>query len=215
MDYVWEIILLIFMCVGVTLLIRQNNFLRKQILENGKKISEDRKLIDELCIAAEYDLLSGLKNRNAFVRFADDVKRNNKHISLLVCDIDGLKIINDSLGHIAGNEIIKAASLILCKVTPKDAIVYRTGGDEYVIAWETIIPSNELENIKGQISESLSQHNINSAEIPFGISAGYSSYSKETDEFWKIYNRADKIMYAEKRKNHNAIYNMIQEAISL
>ncbi len=63
------------------------------------------------------------------MRFAQEIEKRGDSVSIIVCDIDGLKIINDTLGHMAGDKIIRKAAEILKAAYSCDAHIFRIGGD--------------------------------------------------------------------------------------
>ena len=89
---------------------------------------------DQLTHLSLHDALTNCYNRTFFEeemhRFA---KQRDPQISLLMCDVDGLKIVNDSFGHVAGDEILKTvADILRASFRPSD-IIARIGGDEFVV----------------------------------------------------------------------------------
>ena len=97
-----------------------------------KDISSNKKLEKELTYLSFHDQMTGLYN---YRYFKNEIERFNKSrklpISILIIDIDRLKIINDSKGHIKGNEIIKKTADILQRVVRDEDILARVGGDEF------------------------------------------------------------------------------------
>ena len=69
--------------------------------------------------------------------FEEEVKKFDgeevKNIGVVICDVDGLKFANDTLGHLAGDEILKNAADILNKHFPSESIIARIGGDEFAV----------------------------------------------------------------------------------
>lgn len=134
------------------------------------------------------DQLTGLYNRQCFYSDAEKVKKDN--LILIACDLNGLKDINDSGGHFAGDEALMALSSALLKAGGKDFLSYRMGGDEFMIVG---VDKNEAEakkfimKAKGELKKS-----------QYMASFGYSVYKPglNFDECLKI---SDVAMYLDKK----------------
>ena len=156
---------------------------------------------------ANTDMLTGLKNRNAF-----DVDLHNRNrtadkspIAIFSFDVDGLKSVNDLLGHEKGDEYLKLCSAILTRAIDVKKILYRIGGDEFA----AIVPNAEeiqLSAIKQRIYM-LAAEESGRREYNVGISAGYAFYDSNTDaSLSDALKRADDKMYEDKKirkSNHN------------
>lgn len=150
---------------------------------------------------ANTDMLTGLANRNAFDVAMHNIqagKKQNK-ISLISIDFDGLKKINDSYGHDAGDEYLKNGSALVSHCVRESDIFYRIGGDEFVILLSEIdIPS--LERMIGRIEKRLEEYN-QTAQIPVSFSMGYAAYDSSLDHSLQdTLKRADLKMYQAKRE---------------
>ncbi len=78
------------------------------------------------------DVLTGLYNRRFLERQLQECKNNHHSWGILVCDVDGLKEINDTYGHLAGDEWLRKAAAVLKSSLRKGDVVVRAGGDEFV-----------------------------------------------------------------------------------
>lgn len=143
----------------------------------------------------KYDELTGLFNRSGLAYNAESLiekaKTDNKGISVIFFDLDGLKAINDSKGHDAGDEYIKLMADTLSGCTGEDDVVCRYGGDEYIIvsvqdSLESSLAS--FERIKACIHEPIST----SAGCAFGNISGMEQLNL-------LIEIADKKMYENKR----------------
>jgi diguanylate cyclase (GGDEF)-like protein len=162
-----------------------------------------------------HDALTGLYNRACFDAALHNLgKCTNVPVGIIVCDVDGLKIINDTLGHQAGDEIIRAAAHALTKgVRGLDAVA-RIGGDEFAI----LLPGAErdtLEAVCSRIKEAAKLHNTQKPDLPLYISFGYAIRYQpnfNTDEFFR---EADDFMYREKEVQRQAVREKIHAAIEM
>ncbi len=145
------------------------------------------------------DPLTGVKSKHAFlamVREADGKIVGGKadEFAVVVCDVNGLKHVNDTLGHKAGDEYICAASEMICDIFKRSA-VYRLGGDEFV----AVLKGHDYE-VKDKLMKIL--HDRSSENISLGkvvVAGGVSEYRPGEDRhFHAVFDRADKLMYDEK-----------------
>jgi diguanylate cyclase (GGDEF)-like protein/PAS domain S-box-containing protein len=100
-------------------------------------ISERREAEHKLAYQAHHDILTGLPNRNQFVRRLADTlaaaDSRSGHVAVCYIDLDNFKVINDSLGHAAGDRLLKMAADRLSEVLRPGDVVARLGGDEFTV----------------------------------------------------------------------------------
>jgi len=133
----------------------------------------------------------------------EDVKRLKTNYTIIEFDINGLKKINDALGHLAGDKMIIDIINIINSVSPRNIKMYRIGGDEFVIIYKT----QNIEKIMSYINKihnSLEESNCS-------VSIGYS-IKDENETFEEGMLNADRMMYTEKDFYHSEINkNITQE----
>ena len=117
---------------GLSLVVMLSNYLTMQKWE--KKANKER---DEAKTIALTDPLTGVKSKHAFLLNQKQIDASIHEgtageFAVVVCDVNGLKVINDTLGHKAGDEYIQKASRMICDIF-QHSPVYRTGGDEFVV----------------------------------------------------------------------------------
>jgi diguanylate cyclase (GGDEF)-like protein len=188
----------------------------KARLRAGERILQ---LQDSLLYEAMHDSLTGLPNRAYFVkRLSESVRKTQEHpgyqFTLLFVDIDRFKLINDSLGHMAGDELIKCIGWRLQQsvrltsrksdgdgkviVTQHD-LVARNGGDEFVILLDNCANTENGVRVAKRIQEELSSpFSIGGREIFVTASIGISISRGETDDASQILRGADAAMYQAK-----------------
>ncbi|MDE7178539.1 MAG: diguanylate cyclase [Lachnospiraceae bacterium] len=142
------------------------------------------------------DELTGLYNRaylDEFIKTHDD---DYYPLGIISADCDGLKEINDTYGHTAGDEYIKAAVSLFKQVLPKDSIMFRMGGDEFVI----LLPATSKEAVMHaaeQLRDTEKTFHIKDQEL--SISLGISVMASRLDGFDVCVAESDKNMYLEKK----------------
>jgi diguanylate cyclase (GGDEF)-like protein len=151
---------------------------------------------------ARRDELTGTKNKTAFAELEKSVQGNIEGgldylpFGFAVCDINDLKKVNDTQGHKAGDEYIKASAKLLCD-TFVHSPVFRIGGDEFVI----FLRSDDYTNRRKLIAD-LKQTVINNQKSGQGpvIAIGTADYNQDTDSNVNdVFERADEAMYENKR----------------
>ncbi len=145
---------------------------------------------------ANTDYLTGLKNRNAFEIDMNNLNNSNLKnlISIISIDLDGLKKINDKFGHQTGDLYIKQASKIIQDVINKKYIVYRIGGDEYIIILKNL-SHKEINSIINNINLKIVEENSTN-ELKLSMSIGYAIFDEKVDvSLFDTYRRADSQMY--------------------
>ena len=164
--------------------------LERELSNIKKKSSEE---IEKLSYEANHDAATGVKNKRAFLDLSNTLTDNYILISL---DINNLKQINDTLGHIAGDKIILTIAKELIKHFPH--CIYRIGGDEFVIVIKEHIPLSAIEDKFVAIKETLDELN-KTEDIICSFAYGISAY-ESGKTFSEILEAADKAMYANKRE---------------
>ncbi len=180
---------------GLSLIVMLSNYLSMKKWEN--KANEER---DEARTAALTDPLTGVKSKHAFLLRQKEIDAAigggaAEAFAVAVCDVNGLKVINDTLGHKAGDEYILRASRMICDIF-QHSPVYRTGGDEFVV----ILHGQDYEHRKELIR---ALHDRSVEHIPTGevvISGGLAEFAAGEDAvFHDVFERADALMYEEKK----------------
>ena len=168
-----------------------------------RKEKQQLKAINTEKELARRDELTGIKNKTAYTEFeqtiqADlDSENDNTPFAIVVCDANNLKQINDTQGHVAGDEYIKASAKLLCDIFDHSP-VFRIGGDEFAVFLTGNDYQNRQELFDKLHAQVLDNHRSGNGPI---LAAGMSEYVPETDSIVaEIFDRADKRMYENKRK---------------
>jgi diguanylate cyclase (GGDEF) domain len=150
---------------------------------------------------ARRDELTGTKNKTAYRETENELQRlideRGEPFGIVICDINGLKIINDTEGHKAGDNYIKAACKLICRVFHHSP-VFRFGGDEFVV----VLRGQDYENRSSLISDLRRQveENIRIGEGAI-VASGLAEYRPVEDHSVEdVFNRADSRMYEDKTR---------------
>jgi diguanylate cyclase (GGDEF)-like protein/PAS domain S-box-containing protein len=168
-----------------------------EVLAICRNVTERALMESQLKHLSLHDSLTGLYNR-AF--FEEEMRRLEKQrdgfASLLICDVDGLKIINDSLGHKAGDAILKNVAEILKQSFRTGDVIARIGGDEFVV----LLNTNSIkifENACRQIKYHIAAYNTENP-MPISLSIGFALSRHSPPDMNALFKEADNNMYREK-----------------
>lgn len=145
-----------------------------------------------------YDTLSGTYNRNAFVQKSRSLEGHLHSLAVLICDIDGLKLINDTLGHSVGDELIQTTATILKQCCSTTTTVYRLSGDEFLIFLPQPKPETGIKNLVCKIRQAIVLHNQTNLSLPLSLSIRWALPEDTQPTLSDLINLADCRMYQEK-----------------
>ncbi len=167
---------------------------------NAQKYELLVKTKDEITYRSHHDALTGLYNREYFNKALQE-NLQTPSLAIFICDIDKMKYVNDTFGHIEGDKLICMTANILKNCFRGSDIVARIGGDEYA----AIVPNCDLrtaEMLKTRINEEIAKKNENDASQLYkvSISIGYAIRENEITDNQELIHEADKQMYNEKTR---------------
>lgn len=183
----------------------------ENIDEEIKKMNAHGLALSHANELARRDELTGVKNRTAFHELEKTLQDNIDNdicympFALVVCDVNGLKAINDTLGHKAGDELICAASRLICNIFTHSPI-FRIGGDEFVAylgSDDYHTKETLFERLRDQVHENLNRH-----DGPV-LASGIAIFEPQTDKkFIDVFHRADSMMYEDKNRLKSGYYSI-------
>lgn len=149
---------------------------------------------------ANTDYLTGIQNRNAFELYMRNLqaKETYHHFGFISIDLNNLKMINDTLGHQAGDKYIRNCADLLKRFESEECILYRIGGDEFAFI---VINTNlqKITDLRKNIIKSVNLHNL-STEMQISIAVGEAVFEAKIDEdLSDTLKRADQDMYDNKK----------------
>ena len=168
-------------------------------------ISDKMKRQEEILYLSYCDQLTGLYNRRFYEEELRrlDVKRNLP-ITLVMADVNGLKLINDSFGHALGDILLKKVAEVIKMGCRKDDIVARLGGDEFVVIL-TKTDEVKVQQIIKRINALALKEKVGSINI--SISFGYETKNNEDENIQDIFKNAEDHMYRHKLYESSSIRN--------
>ena len=175
----------------------------------------ERKLTQQtLLYSSQHDALTGLFNR----AYLDEslqriIRKGADGVGVICCDLDGLKLINDTLGHAAGDRLLQRTADILKAAVPHSALVVRTGGDEFVIIVAGLDEVN-LEAVCRRILEACKVSDLTDLPLRLSIGWRYRAHCEaESNDLETMLREADDEMYRQKLSSSQSARSGVVQTI--
>jgi diguanylate cyclase (GGDEF)-like protein/PAS domain S-box-containing protein len=163
-----------------------------------RDVTEIKKVEDKLRYLSMHDPLTGLYNRAYFEEEMYRVESGRyDSAGIIMCDVDGLKLVNDALGHHTGDNLLIAAASVLKKSFREGDVVARVGGDEFAVL-VTNSDSNALEKACRRIQDATARYNSANPALPLSVSLGFAVSIGTPIIISNLFKEADNNMYREK-----------------
>lgn len=175
---------------------QQLDLAQQHVLESEAQARELSRLANE-------DPLTSLPNRHWLMNYLpcalQRARASNRMLAVMYLDLDGFKAVNDTLGHLAGDELLRAAALRMkSALKPSDSIA-RHGGDEFVLIIEQMNSESDAAHVAQRILEVLRQpFELTNGRNTVAASIGVSLYPRDGDNPEALLGRADTAMYRAK-----------------
>ena len=188
--------------------VNEKIFKAESYIKHSLSVIETKRLMNTLRESSLVDGLTGLYNRRFLQDHSNQIiastLRRKKQISLLMCDMDYFKQVNDKFGHDVGDNVLKDTSHILKKCIRDSDIVIRFGGEEFLILLidtEVGYGLTVAEKIRAAVEEF--NFKTNDGILKKTISIGISDFPHDTDGFWQAIKFADVALYKAKENGRN------------
>lgn len=194
------------------------------IMSLVQDVSERVHMVEKMRDLAEHDSLTGLLNRSAFrlqmERALKRARNTQELVALLFIDLDGFKQVNDTLGHAAGDDVLREVAQRISSWVRATDIVARLGGDEFVVLLESPIDAAMADDLSGRILSALTDGydqsiSTDSARPRLGLmpqvgaSIGIAMYTPQESHVDSLFKRADAAMYDAKRSGKGCIRHAV------
>lgn len=172
-----------------------------QVLVSLTDITARKKAEAYLEYLGKHDALTGLRNRAFFTEELSRLERRGPWpVSVIVIDLNNLKLANDEIGHAGGDALLRRMGEVLRKAVERPATASRIGGDEFAV----LLPGTDVRTtdfVVEQVQELLAMNNQFHAGQPLSIALG-SATSQDGERMEAMLHRADQLMYEAKRRHY-------------
>lgn len=168
-----------------------------------RDVTDEKAYEQKLLFQRNHDFLTGLYSRVYFEN-ALKLERNNVGFTLLIVDINGLKLVNDSFGHEMGDSVLKKTAQLMSQMCSDDSIVARYGGDEFVFLLHTK-SADETESFIHRLEDAAKQVSIESFHL--SLSYGYATRTSLAEDVQQVMKRAEDMMNRNKLYESNSAKN--------
>ncbi|MCR5089606.1 MAG: GGDEF domain-containing protein [Oscillospiraceae bacterium] len=164
------------------------------------KLEEEKKTSRAFQNMANTDSLTGVRNKHAYSEYEKAINQQIQageleKLAVVVGDINGLKYVNDTQGHAAGDQLIKDACALICEYFTHGA-VFRVGGDEFVVLMQGK-GYDTVHEVIGELNRKIEENIKKDAVV---ISIGYSLLNQGDQQLRDVFERADQMMYERKKE---------------
>jgi diguanylate cyclase (GGDEF)-like protein/PAS domain S-box-containing protein len=182
-------------------------------------VSVARSMSLQMTHSAQHDFLTDLPNRmllnDRLTHAIASARRYQTKLAVLFLDLDGFKLVNDSLGHAIGDKLLKAMGERLLAVVRKSDTVSRQGGDEFVIVLSSIRrPEDAIPSVTKIIAAMIAPHSIDLQDFHVSVSIGISIYPDDGADAGALIQNADNAMYHAKEHGSNS-YRFFKEDMNV
>jgi diguanylate cyclase (GGDEF)-like protein len=179
----------------------------------ARDVTERRLFEEKLRYFSFHDSLTGLYNRNFF---EEEMRRLQDGrfapMGIIVCDVDGLKLINDTMGHERGDALLASTAEVLRKAFRESDVVARIGGDEFAVLLTGVGPQ-EMESAANRLRKAVRASGALETAPGLSISVGYAVSEKDELNLQDLFRQADNAMYREKLNRAQSIHGYIVQAL--
>lgn len=183
---------------------RYNGLGEIEIVSSSRNINERKLKEEEIRYIDFHDPLTGLLNRKALSKSFADVKAKKGKKSVILVNIDNFRVINDALGHYEGDQVLLEMASKILKCVGISGLVYRYGGDEYVI----IVESHDwqfVEQLASQVFKSISTQFMVARRLFYLTASIGISFGSETEGLEQTVKNADTALYAAKKERNKIV----------
>ncbi len=169
-------------------------------------ITDRKHAEDSLRVQAQTDALTGLMNRDAILAKLDTrlSDRTSNHVALLYIDLDRFKIVNDVLGHGAGDDVLVGAARRMREAIGSEGLIARFGGDEFVVICEIRDDAGRPEQLARRIQQAFTEpFHLQGEEFNVTASIGIARAPTDGETSQQLTQSADVAMYDSKRRHRN------------
>lgn len=171
-------------------------------------ITERKALAERVEYLATHDMLTGLPNRALLAELLNkalaDASRANTHLAVFFLDLDRFKLVNDTLGHTIGDELLKAVAVRLQDATRAGDMVARQGGDEFIMVLPNLSGIQDAAHLAEKIVHELGRtFELNGHSLNTSTSVGIALFPEDGGDAFTLLKHADVALYRAKELGRN------------
>lgn len=176
-----------------------------------REITQRKKIEERLRYLSYTDTLTGLYNRAYFNKVVRElIAKKDFPIGVILGDVNGLKMVNDTMGHLVGDELIKTMAKLLQEVCPSGTFLFRWGGDEFVI----LVPCSTQESCERLIRKvNTACKKVNNLSFALSLSLGVAIFKDESGSIDESLQEAEDKLYRQKLLNSKSIRSSILSSL--
>lgn len=178
-----------------------------------KEIIERIRAEESLRYCSYHDVVTGIYNRAYFENKMQLLEGERRvPVGIIICDVDGLKFVNDSFGHLRGDALLETAADIIKRSFREEDIVARIGGDEFAI----LLPDSTASVVElacSRIRDSVDRFNESNPELPISISVGFAVAEDCRITAGELFKKADNNMYQDKIRRSRSSRSAMKQAL--
>lgn len=182
-------------------------------IETVRDMTERRQMEGKLKFLSLHDALTGLYNRAYFDEEMHRLRGGRQlPLGIIVCDVDGLKLINDTMGHKGGNALLVAAANLLKSCFRSGDLIARIGGDEFAV----LLPGTDkeaVENACRRLRQAIDRYNTVNAALPLSLSLGFAVGNDPGKDPCELFMEADLHMHREKLSHSQSTRSTIVKVL--
>ncbi|PHV70426.1 GGDEF domain-containing protein [Sporanaerobium hydrogeniformans] len=177
----------------------------------SRDITQQKTLEEKLRYLSEVDILTGLYNRHSFEEKIEELnKEEYMPLGIIMGDVNGLKLVNDTLGHMEGDKLIKSISEVLYKVCEGRGYAFRWGGDEFII----LLPNHDESQCEEIINTILEECNRYEYEfVQLSVALGESIKQKVDEDIYTCIKKVEDKVYRQKLLEKKSIRSSVMSSL--
>ena len=185
-------------------------------LREAAPVLETKRLMATLKESSLRDPMTGLNNRRFLEEYIDtlvaNADRRGVGLTIMMLDLDHFKMVNDTYGHDAGDDVIKSLAKVLRQTVRAADMVIRFGGEEFLVVLVDTV-EKPADDVAEKIRATVEELEVKTAgtKLKKTISIGLAEYPKDSDTFWQTVKFADVALYQAKEQGRNRVIRFLPE----